>query len=159
MTTQAKREVDPDFILSSQVAQALSVIGDRWAFLIIRDVYLGARRFEDLRQRTEAARGTLTSRLKSLVAAGILYKEPYQQSPTRYEYRLTEKGLDFEDICTSYLERIKPMHLRFVVASKRHADIIVPMGGRNIAAVEMVISRIQTALAQGADTETESESV
>ncbi|MFH1276849.1 MAG: uridine kinase [Candidatus Eisenbacteria bacterium] len=62
---------------------------------------------------------------------------------------LTEKGLDFEDICTAYLERIKPMHLRFVVASKRHADIIVPMGGRNVAAVEMVISRIQTALAEG----------
>jgi DNA-binding HxlR family transcriptional regulator len=94
VTTQAKREVDPDLILSSQVAQALSVIGDRWAFLIIRDIYLGARRFEDLRQRTGAARGTLTSRLKSLVQRGILYKEPYQQSPTRYEYRLTEKGLD-----------------------------------------------------------------
>lgn len=60
---------------------------------------------------------------------------------------LTEKGLDFEDICTAYVERIKPMHLRFVVPSKRHADIIVPMGGRNVAAVEMVISRIRTALA------------
>lgn len=95
MTARARREVDTDLILSSQVAQALSVIGDRWAFLIIRDIYLGARRFEDLRQRTGAARGTLTSRLKSLVDRGILYKKPYQDSPTRYEYRLTEKGLDF----------------------------------------------------------------
>lgn len=94
MTTRRKREVDPELILSSQVAQGLSVIGDRWAFLIIRDIYLGARRFEELRQRTGAARGTLTSRLKSLVEKGILYKEPYQESPTRYEYRLTEKGLD-----------------------------------------------------------------
>lgn len=94
MIAAAKQKVDPDLILSSQVAQGLSVIGDRWAFLIIRDIYLGARRFEDLRKRTGAARGTLTSRLKSLVEKGILYKEPYQESPTRYEYRLAKKGLD-----------------------------------------------------------------
>jgi len=91
---QAKSQVDSSLILSSQVAQALSVIGDRWALLIIRDVYLGVRHFEDLRKRIGAARGTLASRLKSLVKRGILYKEPYQDSPVRYDYRLTEKGLD-----------------------------------------------------------------
>jgi DNA-binding HxlR family transcriptional regulator len=91
---QAKPQVDSSLILSSQVAQALAVIGDRWALLIIRDVYLGVRHFEDLRKRIGAARGTLASRLKSLVKRGILYKEPYQDSPVRYDYRLTEKGLD-----------------------------------------------------------------
>ena len=94
MTTRTEPKVDPDLILSSQVAQGLAVIGDRWAFLIIREVYLGVRRFEDLRKRTEAARGTLASRLKALVQRGILYKNPYQSSPVRYEYRLTDKGLD-----------------------------------------------------------------
>jgi DNA-binding HxlR family transcriptional regulator len=89
-----KPQVDSDLILNSQVAQALAVIGDRWAFLIMRDIYLGARRFEDLRKSTSAARGTLASRLKSLVVKGILYKKPYQTSPVRYEYRLTDKGLD-----------------------------------------------------------------
>jgi len=91
---KAKPTVDPNLILNSQVAQALIVIGDRWAFMIIRDIYLGARQFEELRRRSNAARGTLTSRLKKLVQHGILYKNPYQSSPVRYEYRLTDKGLD-----------------------------------------------------------------
>lgn len=87
-----------DTILTSQVAQALAVIGDRWAMLVIRDVFLGFRRFEDLRQRSGAARGTLASRLRRLVENGILYKNPYQSSPPRYEYRLTDKGLDLYPI-------------------------------------------------------------
>lgn len=94
MNDKAKPQVDSKLILNSQVAQALAVIGDRWAFMIIRDIYLGARQFEELRRRSNAARGTLTSRLKKLVEHGILYKNPYQMSPIRYEYRLTDKGLD-----------------------------------------------------------------
>ena len=90
--------VNPDLILNSPVARALTVIGDRWAFLIIRDAFLGVRRFEDLRRRSGAARGTLASRLKGLVESGILYKDAYQDSPLRYEYRLTEKGLDLYPI-------------------------------------------------------------
>jgi DNA-binding HxlR family transcriptional regulator len=86
--------VDPDLILNSPVARALAVIGDRWAFLIIRDAFLGVRRFEAFRTRSGASRGTLSSRLKSLVENGILSRSPYQSAPTRYEYRLTEKGLD-----------------------------------------------------------------
>ncbi len=66
---------------------------------------------------------------------------------------LTEKGMEFDEICTTYLERVKPMHLRFVVPSKRHADIIVPMGGRNKAALELVISRIETALREPVDSD------
>lgn len=83
-----------DMILSSQVAQALKIVGDRWSFLILRDVFLGNHRFEDLRRRTHAARGTLTSRLKALVEDGILHTRPYQTSPTRHEYRFTAKGAD-----------------------------------------------------------------
>lgn len=81
-------------ILNTQVAQALAAIGDRWGFLIVRDIYQGVRRFEELRRMTGAVRGTLAARLKSLVANGILYKNPYSDSPIRYEYRLTDKGLD-----------------------------------------------------------------
>ncbi len=94
----ASRRPDRDAILSSPVAQTLAIIGDRWAMLIIRDVFLGFRRFEDLRQRNAAARGTLTSRLKRLVDNGILYRNPYQRSPQRFEYRLTDKGLDLYPI-------------------------------------------------------------
>jgi DNA-binding HxlR family transcriptional regulator len=85
---------DNTLILSSPVARALALVGDRWTCLILRDAFLGMRRFEELRKRSGAARGTLTSRLKSMVGNGILYKDPYQESPVRYEYRLTDKGLD-----------------------------------------------------------------
>jgi len=64
----------------------------------------------------------------------------------RLERDLTEKGIPFEEICSSFLEKVKPMHLRFVMPSKRYADIIVPMGGQNEAALEMVVSRIQSYL-------------
>jgi DNA-binding HxlR family transcriptional regulator len=59
----------------------------------LRDLFLGYRRFEDLRRRSGIARGTLTSRLNSLVNSGILYRNPYQTGPTRHEYRLIDKGL------------------------------------------------------------------
>lgn len=85
---------DSRLILGSPVARALAVIGDRWAHLIIRDAFLGVRRFEDFRRRSGAARGTLASRLRRLEAHGILDRTPYQESPLRYEYRLTEMGLD-----------------------------------------------------------------
>ncbi|WP_405221472.1 winged helix-turn-helix transcriptional regulator [Lentisalinibacter sediminis] len=94
-------KAEQDLILNSQVAQALAVIGDRWAMLVIRDVFLGFRRFEDLRHRSGAARGTLASRLKRLVENGILYRNPYQMSPPRYEYRLTDKGLDLYPVILS----------------------------------------------------------
>lgn len=76
----------------------MAVIGDRWAFMIIRDIYLGVRQFEEFRRRNNIARGTLASRLRSLVDHEILYKFPYQSTPTRYEYRLTERGLDMYPI-------------------------------------------------------------
>jgi DNA-binding HxlR family transcriptional regulator len=81
-------------ILNSPVARAFTVVGDRWAGLILRDAFLGVRQFEVFRKRSGAARGTLSSRLKSLVEHDILQRRAYQQTPVRYEYRLTKKGLD-----------------------------------------------------------------
>ncbi len=98
MAGKPRPRANPDLILNSQVAQGMAVIGDRWAFMIIRDIYLGVRKFEEFRRRNDIARGTLASRLKSLIESGIVCKYPYQTSPTRYEYRLTEKGLDMYPI-------------------------------------------------------------
>lgn len=89
-----RADVSSGLILGSPVAQALVVIGDRWSHLVICQAFLGVRRFEDFRRRSGAARGTLASRLKKLVAHDILRKQKYQESPPRFEYRLTEKGLD-----------------------------------------------------------------
>ncbi|MEJ8567888.1 winged helix-turn-helix transcriptional regulator [Elongatibacter sediminis] len=86
--------VDSDLILNSAVARAITVIGDRWVGLILRDAFLGIRRFEEFRARSGAARGTLTSRLKALVEHGVLRQVVYQKSPRRFEYRLTPMGID-----------------------------------------------------------------
>ncbi|MEY2918974.1 MAG: hypothetical protein RL261_279 [Pseudomonadota bacterium] len=80
---------------SGEVARALQVVGDRWSFLLMRDAFIGVRRFEDLRRRTGASRGTLTARLNAMVDAGLFYRSPYGSAPSRLEYRLTEKGLAF----------------------------------------------------------------
>ena len=114
--------VERNLILSSQVALGLAVTGDRWAFMIIRDVFLGIRQFEGFRRRNKIARGTLASRLKALVDKGILYRHPYQDSPTRYEYRLTEMGLDMYPILLlSWDWETKWGQARFVPAKLTHA--------------------------------------
>ncbi|WP_306005459.1 winged helix-turn-helix transcriptional regulator [Aquicoccus porphyridii] len=74
------------------VARGLSVIGDRWTMLVIRDCFLGIRRFEQMQQRLGITRHVLTDRLRKLEADGVLRREAYQERPTRYEYRLTDKG-------------------------------------------------------------------
>ncbi|OYW22452.1 MAG: transcriptional regulator [Sphingomonas sp. 12-62-6] len=75
------------------MARALAVVGDRWTLLILRDAFLQVRRFDDFQARLGIARRVLAERLAGLVSDGILEKSPYQERPTRYEYRLTEKGL------------------------------------------------------------------
>jgi DNA-binding HxlR family transcriptional regulator len=76
------------------MARTVSVIGDRWTLLILRDCFLRVRRFEDFQERLGITRPILANRLKKLVDEFVLVKVPYQQRPLRYEYRLTQKGLD-----------------------------------------------------------------
>jgi len=75
-------------------AVALDIVGDRWVLLVLREAFQGVTRFESLQRRTGAPRSTLTSRLRFMVEEGLLYRNPYQSAPRRYEYRLTGKGLD-----------------------------------------------------------------
>ena len=80
------------------VARTVSVIGDRWTLLVLRDCFLGVRRFEDFHERLRIARPMLADRLRKLVEAGVLRKAAYQEAPARYEYRLTPKGLDLHPV-------------------------------------------------------------
>jgi DNA-binding HxlR family transcriptional regulator len=79
---------------SCSIARALEVVGERWTLLILRDVRLGLRRFDDLQADLGIARNVLASRLERLVADGILEKRKYSERPARYEYVLTDKGDD-----------------------------------------------------------------
>jgi DNA-binding HxlR family transcriptional regulator len=76
------------------IAGALEVVGERWSLLIVRDVLLGLRRFEEIQGDLGIARNVLQTRLTRLLEHGVLERRRYQERPERYEYRLTEKGLD-----------------------------------------------------------------
>ena len=75
------------------VARSVAVIGDRWTLMLLRDCFLGVRRFEDFERRLGISRSIVAERLKRLVEEGILRRESYQDRPPRHEYRLTEKVL------------------------------------------------------------------
>src|ERR1700743_568045 len=80
------------------VARTLGVIGDRWTMLILRECFLRTRRFEAFQSALAITRHLLAERLKKLVRTGILRRVPYQESPKRHEYILTQKGLDLYPI-------------------------------------------------------------
>jgi DNA-binding HxlR family transcriptional regulator len=76
------------------VAAALEVIGERWSLLIVRELFLGVRRFDEMQADLGIARNVLQTRLTRLLDEGVLEKRLYQERPPRHEYFLTEKGLD-----------------------------------------------------------------
>ena len=86
------------------VARTMSVIGDRWTLLIIRDCFLGLSRFDQFQKNLGITRHLLTDRLKRLVSVGILEKRPYQEKPMRYDYVLTEKGKDLGASMSALME-------------------------------------------------------
>ena len=79
-------------VITSEIAQNLHQVGDRWNLLILRDLFLGRNRFDQLQSHTGAGRATLSRRLQSLLDAEIIRKSPY--SAGRHEYLLSDKGRD-----------------------------------------------------------------
>jgi len=80
------------------IARTTDLIGDWWTPLVMREAFLGRRRFEDFQRALGVPRAVLTKRLDRLVENGLLSKAPYEDHPPRYEYRLTEKGRAFWDV-------------------------------------------------------------
>ena len=78
--------------LDCSIARTLAVVGDRWTLLVLRDAFLGTRRFEAFQRQLGITRHRLADRLAKLVRHGVLRREAY--APGRFEYRLTEKGID-----------------------------------------------------------------
>lgn len=76
----------------NSVNRALNALGDRWSQLILQEVFLGATRYEDFRARLGIARSTLSNRLQSLVANGIMERRPFRPGMVRQDYHLTERG-------------------------------------------------------------------
>ena len=88
------------------IGAAVSAIGEKWTFLVLREAFNGVRRFDDMRRRTQAPRQVLSDRLSRLVADGMLRRVPYQErgQRARHEYRLTQKGLDLYTVLVALME-------------------------------------------------------
>jgi DNA-binding HxlR family transcriptional regulator len=78
--------------MSCSIAQSLEILGEWWTLLIIRDAFLGVTRFEDFQERLGIARNVLTTRLDTLVDAGVLERRVYDEARGRADYELTAMG-------------------------------------------------------------------
>jgi DNA-binding HxlR family transcriptional regulator len=90
--------------MTCSIARTLAVVGDRWTMLIIRDVFLGIRRFEAIQQDLQLTTHRLSDRLHKLVRDGIPRRVAYEKRPPRFEYRLTEKGVDLYPLIVAMIE-------------------------------------------------------
>jgi DNA-binding HxlR family transcriptional regulator len=88
------------------IGATVGLIGERPTFLVLREAFSGVRRFADMQRRTGMPRQVLSDRLARLVGEGLLRKVAYQESGQRkrYEYRLTEKGLDLYPVLVALME-------------------------------------------------------
>ncbi len=117
------------------IARALEIVGERWTLLIVRDVFLGLRRFDELQGNLGIARNVLTDRLNRLAEEGILERVRYCERPERYEYRLTRKGRELNIALTGlrqwgdkYVSEKPPRLLRRKADKKPVIAALVPKG-------------------------------
>src|SRR5262249_23317422 len=136
------------------IARALEVVGERWTLLIIRDVLLGLHRFDEFQESLGIARNVLTDRLNLLVDEGVLERVLYNERPERYEYHLTEKGLDvnlarhaLRRWGDDYLSEKPPRLQRGKSDKKPGVAAIVPKGTKSLR-----VDEIETLPGPGATT-------
>lgn len=118
--------------LECAVANTAEIIGDKWSVLVLRDAFLGVRRFDQFVDDLGISRNILSDRLERLVTAGMMETRPYSERPLRHEYRLTEMGKDLFDVLMtlwSYGERwtppADPQHQRAIHADCGHEAMAV----------------------------------
>src|SRR4249920_2193809 len=85
------------------IARTLEIVGEKWALLAVREVFLGNRRFDEMVRRIGAPRDTLAARLRSLVGAGTLERRQYSEHPARFEYHLTSAGRDLYPVIVTLM--------------------------------------------------------
>jgi DNA-binding HxlR family transcriptional regulator len=126
------------------IARALEVVGERWTLLIVRDAFLGLRRFDEFQESLGIARNVLTDRLNRLVEEGILERVRYSERPERHEYRLTAKGRELNIALTAlrqwgdtYLSEKPPRLLRRKTDRKPVVAALVPKGTPVLRAEEV----------------------
>src|SRR5438093_52774 len=126
------------------IARALEIVGERWTLLIVRDAFLGLRRFDQFQQSLGIARNVLTDRLNRLVDEGILERVRYSERPERFEYRLTPKGRELNIALTAlrqwgdkHLSERPPRLLRRKADKKPVVAALVPRGTKVLGPEEV----------------------
>ena len=121
------------------IASALEIVGERWTLLIIRDAFLGLHRFDEFRESLGLARNVLTDRLNKLVEHGIFERVRYGDRADRFDYRLTQKGLDLHVTLVGlrqwgdkYLLDKAPTVARRKSDKKRLVAALVPTGTKAV---------------------------
>jgi DNA-binding HxlR family transcriptional regulator len=132
------------------IANPLEVVGERRSLLVLREVMLGVRRFDQLAHNTGASRDILTTRLRKLVEAGVLEKRQYEQRPPRYEYLPTEAGQALQPILLGLMawgDRYvtagpPPTVLAHDCGAELHPEIVCTHCGRPLGQGESRIVRL-----------------
>jgi DNA-binding HxlR family transcriptional regulator len=84
--------------IDCSIARTMAILGEPWAALILRDLFIGITRFDQLHTHLGVSRKVLTGRLSHLVRSGVVVKQPYSDRPPRFDYLLTGKGWELCDI-------------------------------------------------------------
>lgn len=115
------------------VARSLEVVGEKWSLLVVREVLLGVRRFDQIRHNTGAPRDVLAARLRTLVETGVLARRRYSERPPRDEYVLTPAGRDLRPVVLALMrwgdaylagESGPPMVLRHECGADFQAEVV-----------------------------------
>lgn len=108
------------------IAASLEVVGERWALLVVRELWMGSRQFGEIVRGTGAPRDRIAARLKVLERAGVVSRVQYQQTPPRFDYHLTESGKALIPVLTSLLawgrEHAVPDDPDLHLSAAKHAD-------------------------------------
>jgi DNA-binding HxlR family transcriptional regulator len=90
--------------MACAIARSLDVVGEPWTPLIVRDLWLGRNRFDEIQANLDISRKVLAERLKTLVHEGVVERRLYQREPARYEYVLTKKGIELMNVLLALME-------------------------------------------------------
>jgi DNA-binding HxlR family transcriptional regulator len=130
------------------ITDALALVGDRYALLIVREIRYGNARFNDIAAGTGAPRDVLTRRLRELERAGVIERRPYSDHPPRHEYVLTEAGMDLHPVLLALKEwgdrhvnrSAEPVIFRHACGAEFHASVTCAKCGEAVGAGDLEVA-------------------
>ena len=142
------------FDLVCSLARSLEVVGERWSFLVLRDLWvIGPRRFDQLQRSLKIARNILTDRLDTLVEGGVVERRLYQTRPDRYEYLLTPMGEELVPallLITNWGDRhFSPQGEPYLFRHKDHDHLADPVTVCRHCGEELTIRELEIAPGPG----------